>query len=110
MLFLDFLYDCEGNQFFNDNGCYCMLPCSLIEKKLQVTLRQVLSFFTGTEYPSPFGFDITTSVSFASTGDFLLASTYALQITLPTKHFDKVDEFRNKMLYTLQNHREFGLL
>ena len=76
----------------------------------QVTLGQVLSFFTGAERPPPMGFDEEAGIWFSPTATFPTASTCALELTLPTKYHDNADMFHEKMLYGLQNHGGFGML
>ena len=63
-----------------------------------VSLGDVLAFFTGAEYPPPLGFDLKPIVRFTSTSTFPLASTCALELTLPTVHFDKPDLFKEKII------------
>lgn len=93
------------------NGVYssCIL-CTHAEGDLELSLGQVLSFFTGAEYPPPLGFDTTASMWFDPTAEFPVASTCALQLTLPTKYFNHPESFRERMLYALQNHGGFGML
>lgn len=74
-----------------------------------LSLGQVLNFFTGTEYPPPLGFDCPVSVHFHATSDFPMASTCALQLTLPTKYYADVRTFNEKMVYGFANHGGFGL-
>ena len=71
-------------------------------------LTEVLSFFSGAEYPPPLGFDVDPSVGFSNL-EYPTASTCALELTLPTKHHDKPLVFREKMIYALKNHGGFGL-
>ena len=111
MLFLDLLYYCEGN--------YCALCAltNLTDKNMytdegspEVTLEEVLNFFTGATYPPPLGFDVPASVWFSPTAEFPQASTCALQLTLPTKYYGNPERFHDKMVYALKNHGGFGLL
>ena len=51
----------------------------------EVFLATMLSFCTGSEYPPPLGFDIPITVRFHSNTNWPMASTSALQLTLPTK-------------------------
>lgn len=76
----------------------------------KVTLGQVLSFFSGAEYPPPLGFNIPPAIYFSATNVFPQASTCALTLTLPTKYFDQPESFEEKMIYALKNHGGFGLL
>ena len=69
-----------------------------------LSLGQVLNFFTGIEYPPPMGFDNPVSVYFHPTSDFLMASTCALQLTLQTKFYDDEQKFKEKMMYGFLNH------
>ena len=76
----------------------------------EVTLGHILSFFTGAEYPPPQGFDESPSIRFNPTSEFPLASTCALELTLPTKFYDEPKLFKERMVYGIQNHGGFGLL
>ncbi len=75
-----------------------------------LTLGQVLSFFTGAEYPPPLGFDLEPMIRFSTVSDFPLASRCALELTLPTKFYNDYTMFKEKMIYGLCNHGGFGLL
>ena len=59
MYFLDLLHECEGKHnvkfFWHALLKYLCSLCSDAED-LEVTFSQLLSFFTGSEYPPPFGF------------------------------------------------------
>ena len=74
-----------------------------------VTLGQILSFFTGTEYPPALGFDDIVSLKFNSTSEFPMASTCALDLILPTKYYLDENSFREKMIYGILNHGGFGI-
>lgn len=75
-----------------------------------VTLGQVLSFCTGSEYPPPLGFDRQITIRFTASSDFPLASTCALELTVPSKFFNDVETFKQKLVYGLLNHGGFGML
>lgn len=75
-----------------------------------VSLGDVLAYFTGAQYPPPLGFDAKAAVRFNSISPFPLASTCALELTLPTMFFDKPEVFKEKVAYALHNHGGFGLL
>ena len=72
-------------------------------------LSQVLSFFTGAEYPPPLGFDTDPTIRFCNSLEFPTASTCALEMTIPTKYHDSPQDFHDKMLYAFKNHGGFGL-
>ena len=74
-----------------------------------VTFGQLLSFFTGSEYPPPLRFLCTPSLRFTLESEFPLSSTCALELTLPTEHYDNPLLFREKMIYAIKNHGGFGL-
>jgi len=76
----------------------------------EITLEEILSFFTGSEYPPPLGFETVPSVQFSSYIEYPTASTCVLEITLPTKYHDSPKDFNAKMIYALKNHGGFGLL
>ena len=90
--------------------CKCLSSLFSDAEDPEVTFSQLLSFFTGSEYPPPLGFHCTPSLRFTSDSEFPLASTCALELTLPTKHYGNPDLFREKMVYGLKNHGGFGLL
>lgn len=75
-----------------------------------MTLGQILSFFTGTEYPPPLGFDTEPTLRFSNYSEYPTASTCALELTIPTKYYDSPRDFHEKMIYGLKNHGGFGLL
>ena len=76
----------------------------------EVTLNQVLSFFTGAEEVPAGGFECPASLYFSPISQFPTASTCALQLTLPTTHYNNAVLFKEKMLYAFHNHDGFGLI
>jgi len=73
------------------------------------SLKEVLSFFTGAESVPPLGFERDVEVWFNHESQFPMASTCALQLTLPTLYHNQADLFQEKMVYALHNHGGFGL-
>ena len=99
--------------------CYIKMFCSIVCSQItggsdeacgDATLAKVLSFCTGSEYPPPLGFDNPITVRFDSSTNWPLASTCALQPTLPTKFYDNFEKFRDNVVFGLLNHGGFGLL
>ena len=76
---------------------------------LELSLGQILNFFSGSAYPPPMGFDAPASIHFNCTSEFPLATTCAIQLILPTKHYDNPGVFRERMIYAMTNHGGFGL-
>ena len=77
-------------------------------KEDSLSLGQILSFFSGREYPPPLGFDSKISIHFNADSMFLTASTCALHLTLPTKYYNDEQEFQKNMVYGMLNHGGFG--
>lgn len=78
--------------------------------KPEVTLCQILSFFTGCEAPPPTGFDCVPSLLFDDSAVFPTASTCALQLVLPTMYYRSPEKFHEIMIYAMLNHGGFGNL
>ena len=75
----------------------------------EVSLSTVLSFFTGADVPPPLGFHPATLKFSEVVAEFPTASSCALELTLPTKHHNNPDMFREKFVYALKHHGGFGL-
>ena len=74
-----------------------------------INLGQVLNFFTGTDYPPPLGFDSPVRVYFDAETPLPMASTCALQLTIPTMYCDDKNKFEERMIYGFLNHGGFGM-
>ena len=85
-------------------GLTCLINTLGIIAFYEVTLGNLLSFFTGAEYPPSLGFGIPASVRFNSDSQFPLASTCALELTLPTMYYNNPVLFREKFIYGVKNH------
>ena len=72
-------------------------------------LSDVLSFFSGSQYLPPMGFDTPPALRFKSEEMFPLASTCALELTLPMKYHDDPTAFLDKVVFGMKNHGGFGL-
>ena len=111
MMFIDFLYNCEGNilcshcDFHNLN---LVFPIIHIAGKTDTTLSQVLQFITGAAEIPPQGFDPTPSILFNDNNIYPKSSTCALHLELPTQYASQ-GMFEEKMVYGLLNHGGFGL-
>ena len=91
MLFIDFLHQCE---------------CGDIP---DMRLSDVLSFFTGSRFLPPIGFDTQPALRFKSDAMYPLASTGVLQLTLPTMYHNDPTSFQDKVAFGMKNHGGFGL-
>ena len=60
-----------------------------------------ISFCTGSEDPSPVGFGEPITVQFDSNTEWPLASTCALQLTLPSKFHDNCSKFQDNIVCAL---------
>ena len=87
---------------------FCVCVCVAGDEN--VHLSKILSFFTGAESVPALGFDVQPVLTFSPSAIYPTASTCALQLTLPTMHYNKPDTFKEKMLYALKNHGGFGLI
>lgn len=75
-----------------------------------VSLSTLLSFCTGSKYPPPLGFGQPITIRFDGNTDWPLASTCALQLTLPSKFHNNCSKFKDNIAFALLNHGGFGLL
>jgi len=76
--------------------------------ELEISMGDILSFFTAAEYIPPLGFDNAT-LNFNDKNPYPTASTCGLCLTLPTKYHDNYYEFKDKFVFAMQNHGGFGL-
>ena len=73
----------------------------------KVTLSKILAFFSGADNIPPAGYDEVV-LNFSSTSPYPLASTRALELTLPTK-YDYID-FKRSLDIAFTMHGGFGLM
>ena len=73
-----------------------------------VTLQDILVFFTGSDTIPPLGFPVTASLNFNDQNPYPTASTCSISITLPTK-YSAYPEFKEKFLFAMTCHGGFGL-
>ena len=66
-------------------------------KLVGMYLWVMLSFCTGSKYPPPLGFDEPITVRFDPNSEWPLASTCALQLTLPSKFHNNSSKFKDKL-------------
>ena len=71
----------------------------------EVSLEDVLSYFSGASQIPPLGFDMTLSLTF-SNAVYPTASTCSLSLTLPAQYEDYW-EFKEKMTQALSCHGGF---
>ena len=79
------------------------------DQESTLQLGDVLSFFTGADKLPPLGLPHNASIYFNSENEYPTASTCALHIVLPTKHWNDYNTFKDKMVYGLKYHGGFGL-
>ena len=76
---------------------------------LEISLGDILSFFTGADRIPPLGFiDHDTTLNFSCVNPYPTASTCGLCLTLPTK-YDNYDDFKAAFVFSMQHHGGFGL-
>ena len=75
---------------------------------LEISMGDVLTFFTGAEHIPPLGFDDAT-LNFNDENPFPTASTCGICLTLPTKYYDSYPDFKEKFVSAMRNHGGFGL-
>ena len=80
----------------------------LIGGNYDVTLEDVLAFFTGSGTVPPMGFPMAASLHFNEQNPYPTVSTCSLSLTLPTK-YSTYSDFKNNFLFAIQNHGGFGL-
>ena len=73
---------------------------SVVPNADTVILPTILSFFTGADEVPPLGFPHPPTMTFSSENPYPTASTYAIQLTLPTK-YKSYEEFRTAVAYAL---------
>ena len=75
---------------------------------IPIALSECLVFFTGTDrIIDP---DLQNAVlDFSSTNSHPTASTCVPRLTLPTKHHDDYDKFKEEMCHAFTHHGGFGL-
>ena len=102
MLFIDFLHCCQCD----DNFFVCK-RFKFNFNLLDISLKNVLRFFTATEIPPPLGCNPTPSLRFNPS---IVYRSYclALELTLPTKYYDDAESFNEKVMYGVRNHGGFG--
>lgn len=75
--------------------------------EVDITLKDVLSSFTGAESISPLGFNDAT-LSFNDENPYPTSSTCSQCLTLPSK-YEKYADFKEHFIFALCNHGGFGL-
>ncbi|XP_019859560.1 PREDICTED: uncharacterized protein LOC109587781 [Amphimedon queenslandica] len=72
-----------------------------------LSIQDVLVFFTGSDVIPPLGFTPRPSLYFDEFIAYPFASTCALSLTLPIK-YEEYSKFKEKMVYGFKNHGGFG--
>ena len=120
MLFIDLFHQCEGGPLFyihcTDYLNFANSHIGIFNILLYIAgeipgmeLSDVLSFFTGSRYPPPIEYDTQPTLNFKSDAMYPLASTCALQLTLPTMYHSDPTAFQDKVVFGMKNHGGFGL-
>ena len=78
-----------------------------VPREKQVSLKTVLAFFTGADSIPPLGYQ-SAVLNFNPHNPYPMASTCAIQLTLPTKYQD-YDEFQKHLNIGFSMHGGFGL-
>ena len=73
-----------------------------------VTLQDVLVFFTGSSAIPPLGFPVIASLNFNDENPYPSASTCSISLTLPTK-YSAFSDFKQKFVFAMTGHGGFGL-
>ena len=92
--------------FFIELFSHACLYYSDAEGECNVTLRAVLSFFSGADSIPPQGY-ASAVLNFEPTNQYPTASTCAIQLTLPTKHED-YNVFKRQLDVAFTMHGGFG--
>ena len=74
-----------------------LLSASFLEGMTDVTLEMILIFFTGASSVPVLGWPTKPELHFSSTNLLPTASTCALELVLPTAHYNKYEDFKNFM-------------
>ena len=76
----------------------------------EVSLRDILSFFTGSSAIPPLGFDIDPTLSFNHNAVYPTASTCTFSLTLPTRYYNDYNQFKLKIDQAFTCHGGFGVV
>lgn len=90
--------------YLNTNGL-----SSFVAVNSEVTLEELLVFFSGCNKIPPCGFGDRPRLNFSSEDVFPTASTCVPMLTLPTRYHNDPQAFYDKVVYAIQNHGGFGL-
>ena len=74
----------------------------------EVSMGDILSFFTGAEDVPPLGFNDAT-LNFNDNNPYPTASTCGLILTLPTQYYTSYDAFKVNFIFGVRNNGGFGL-
>lgn len=82
---------------------------SSIAKPNDLSLGDVLVFFSGSDKIPPLGFDLPPSLSFDEDAMFPTSSTCALSLVLPSR-YREYEIFKEKVDYGFKNNGGFGMM
>ena len=81
------------------------------EGENDVSLKDVLAFFTGADREPTTGFPEVPQLVFLHGSDnFATASTCSLCLRLPTRHHTSYEAFRSSMILSFLGHDGFGVV
>ena len=109
--FGDFLDECEGISY----TLYlksCLSRYFFVDGKTACDVNDVLVFFSGADSVPPLGFEKKPYVTFIhdNISKFCTASTYDLQLRLPTCHGEDYVAFAEAMTMSLKDNDGFGVV
>ena len=83
--------------------------CTLGEETNNLSLEDIVVFFSGSNRVPPLGFDYSPTLSFDEDSVFPISSTCALSLVLPSG-YNEYEVFKEKAHYGCKNHGGFGKL
>ena len=75
-----------------------------------LTLEEILIFFSGCDKVPPLGFNPCPRIMFDQDSIYPKSSTCALSLILPTRYHRDYATFKDKVTFGVKNHGGFGLL
>lgn len=106
LYFNTFLHECEGTV-----QCQCLHVINYIYiagNIVDVTLENILIFFTCCDRTPPLGFDPAPTLQFGTSNGMPRSSTCINRLFLPIHQ--SYDDFRRNMILGISNHGGFGLV
>ena len=92
----------------NFNSILNCLIYSGASNQEEISLEDIMIFYSGTDKMPPLGFPHKSKLEFDDDNIYPTASTCSLTLVLPTKYYMDYDSFKNSMYIGLKYHGGFG--